>query len=133
MAIGGGRDDEFEELLGIPTGFAEFNSEPVEEFGVAGGGAHDTEVFSGVDEALAEDFLPEAVDGDARGEGVGGVGDPLGESEAIAGGTFFEGMQSGRSGGGDLFADLVILAAHEDVGHGGSVGFFDLDVSDGAA
>ena len=45
LAIGSGRDDEFEELLGIPTGFAEFDGEPVEQFGVAGGGAHDAEVF----------------------------------------------------------------------------------------
>ena len=57
-------------MLEIPIFFHELDSEPVEEFGVGGAGAHDAEVLSGLDDAASENVVPVAVDGDAGGEGV---------------------------------------------------------------
>ena len=54
----------------------------VEEFGVAGPHALGTEVFGCFDEAGAEELLPEAVDGDAGGEGILLVNEPFCEVHA---------------------------------------------------
>ena len=59
-----------------PVRFHEGDREPVKELGVGGLVAHQTEIRLGGDEAVAEVALPEAVDGDAGGEGVTLVGEP---------------------------------------------------------
>jgi hypothetical protein len=57
--------------------------EPVEEFGVGGKGALHAEIVLGLDDALSEMAHPNAVDGDARDEGVVGPHEPPGEVEAV--------------------------------------------------
>jgi len=47
-----------------------FGGQEIEELGVEGFFALRAEVFVGFDDADAEELLPVAVDGDARGEGV---------------------------------------------------------------
>ena len=42
------------------------------------------EIFGGLDEADTEIHLPKMIDGDAGGERVGGIDNPLGEGEAVA-------------------------------------------------
>ena len=82
LLVGGAEDDEAVEFFDGPTVFNEAAREVVEEFGVAGWGGHVAEVVGGGDEAGAEVLLPDAVDEDARGHGVFGVGDSEGEREA---------------------------------------------------
>ncbi len=72
LFVGGGSDDEFLEVFGVPSGFDKFGGEPVEEFGVGGGLGLHAEVFGCFDDSGAEVLLPEAVDGDAGGEWVVG-------------------------------------------------------------
>lgn len=52
---------------------------------MAGRIALGSEVLAGPDEAGAEQALPKAVHGDAGGEGMGGIEEPAGEAEAVAG------------------------------------------------
>ncbi len=133
LAIGGGGDHEPEQVLDIPATGLEFDGEPVEQLLVDGILAHDAEVIDGPDEAGAEDFLPEAVDGDAGGEGVFRGDDPLGETEAIGGRTFGHGMQDGEGAGGDGVAGLVVLAPEQDAGDGHGIHALALHVGYGAA
>ena len=119
LAIGVGGDDAGDEFFHVPAVFAEGDSEPVEEFGMGGRGALGAEVVAGFDEAGAEELLPEAVDGDAGGEGVVGAYQPLGEVEA--GGLFFVGKRGEESGGVavDGGGGFVIEAAvHDEAGAG---------------
>ena len=77
------------------------------------------EVVAGFDEAGAEELLPEAVDGDAGGEGMVGADEPLGEVEA--GGVFFVGKRGEERGGVavDGSGGFVIEAAvHDETGAG---------------
>ena len=46
------------------------DGQPVEQLGMAGRLALDAEVLGGLDQADAEVLLPEAIDGDARGQRV---------------------------------------------------------------
>src|SRR5277367_3699727 len=46
--------------------------------------AHDAEVFGGLDDAGAEEFIPHSVYGDPRGERIVGTNGPLCQSKPIA-------------------------------------------------
>ena len=69
-------------MFHVPTGADEFGGEPVEEFGVGGGVALHAKVARRADEAGAEELLPETVHGDAGGERILRIDDPVGEIEA---------------------------------------------------
>ena len=117
----------------VPAGSTEFNREPVEQFGVRRQRAHDAEVFRGLDEPLAEEFLPHPVDGDTRGERVLLADQPASEAEAVLGGIGREFAEGGRDFGRDLFALLVVGAADQDVRHRHHVLTLFLDVGEWAA
>ncbi len=89
----------------------EIDGEPIEEFGVGGGFAGDAEIAGSFNDASAEEFLSEAVDGDAARERVFGADEPLGEAEAIVGRAWGQGREGGRGIGGDAIFALIILAA----------------------
>ena len=133
LAVGLGEEDGFEEGAVVPVGFNEFDGEPIEEFGVRGWGALDAEVFGGFDDAGAEEQFPGAVRSDSGGQRVFGVCEPVGEVESSglrrvgAGAGVGVGVGAGvgirirgivkhcRDSGGDLWAELVVLSADEDV------------------
>ena len=93
----------------------------VEQLGVGGRLAQGAEVVDGGDDAPAEEVVPDAVDHDAGGEGVGGVDDPFGQFEAgrlriVDCGLRIEGFEEAAGGeGGRGFG----VAADEDVFVGG--------------
>ncbi|HTN89909.1 MAG TPA: hypothetical protein VL242_39810, partial [Sorangium sp.] len=122
-----------EEALHVPAAFAEFHGEPVEQFGMGGRISHDAEVFAGLHQARAEELLPEAIHRHAGGEGVRRTDEPLGEAEAVLRCISGKFAECGWHGGFDGFAHFVILAAHEDVGHGLGIHALFLNVGEGAA
>ena len=69
------------------------------------------EVLAGQDEAAAEELLPEPVHGDAGGEGVLVVHQPVGEAEAVGGLALRKGRQEGGGRGVDPFARGHVAAA----------------------
>ena len=74
------------------------------------------EVFFSLDDAAAEELSPVAVDGNAGGEGIGRISQPLSYADAIWWCAFGERMEGGGDGGLDLFAFVEKAAAHVDVG-----------------
>jgi hypothetical protein len=98
----------------------------VEEFGVGGEVAEFAEVVGGGDEAATEDVMPEAVDDDASGEGIGfEIGDVLGEFETAAlGGVEGGGVEGVEEAAGDEGGGLFVIATDEEGGVLG-VGFDD--------
>ena len=42
------------------------------------------DIFRGSDQTGAKDLLPESIDGDARGQRIGGINKPLRQAEPIA-------------------------------------------------
>ena len=113
-------------VLEAPAVFDEGAGEPVEQGGVGGAVAEDAEVFGAGDEAATEVPAPEAVDGDAGGEGVLAGGKPAGEVEAAAlfgreDGLCEGGAHDGGEAAGDGWAEGEVAAADVD-GHGGGDG-----------
>ena len=94
-AVGGARHQQASHRLLVPALGHELIGEPVEELGVRGRFAEVAEVAGVGREAAAEAQLPEAVHRQARGEGVGLVGQPAGERGAAAGGSS---VRHGRDG-----------------------------------
>ena len=82
LAIGGGEENFFDERFAAVAEAAEFGGEKIEKLGVSGFFAADAEIVGGGDEGAAEEVKSDVVDEDAIGEGVGGVGEPVGEVEA---------------------------------------------------
>ena len=70
MAVCGGVDDKTMQRFDGPAGFDELLSEVVEEFGMRGLFAADTEVVCGGDDSLSKVPGPDAVDDVAGGEGM---------------------------------------------------------------
>ena len=68
LAIGRRRHDQALHRPHVPPGADELGRQPVEQLGMLGRLALHAEVFLGLDDAVAEIGLPEAIDGDARGE-----------------------------------------------------------------
>lgn len=117
-------------MLGVPIRADEFGGEPIEEVLVRDAGAEGAEVVGAFDEAVAEAVLPEAIDPDAGSEGMVGVGDPLGESEAGAWrGGFFR-IEDDREGDGDFVAQGVDASAFVDAGCGDVLVLMDAVVGD---
>ena len=74
------------------------------------------EVAGGLDDAAAEDHLPEAVHGDAGGERMVRAGDPAGEIEAGRRSRCAPAAAARRAPGADFLAGLVVGTADQDVG-----------------
>ena len=70
LAEGSGEGDLAAEAFEIPAVSDEVGREPVQQSGMAGGGAEQTEVVSGGDQSLAKKVSPEAIDEEAGGEGM---------------------------------------------------------------
>ena len=109
-------DDGADEVLVVPVVLYEVGSEPVEEFGVHGDLALHAEVLRALDEADAEEFLPESIDSDAGGQWMVGRDKPLGKVEAV--GSFFslKLWEYGGRVGFHFFAALLVGTDGEDVG-----------------
>ncbi len=84
LLVGGAGEDEAVDGFDAPAFGDEAEGEPVEESGVGRGIGAEAEVAGGGDEAAAEVVVPDAVDHDPGGEGVGGVDDGAGQFEAAA-------------------------------------------------
>ena len=93
LAVGLARDEEPEEPLHVPSGVAEARGQPVQELGVDGPLALPPEILRRRGEADAEEHLPEAVDRDARREGVPGRHEPAREAETVPGRIVGEGRE----------------------------------------
>jgi hypothetical protein len=91
LAVGGGSDEEADHVADIPTGITELDGQPIEEFRVGGPFALEAEILGTRGDAGAEELGPEAVHQVARGEGIVGGDQPLGEvkaGEATSGGRW---------------------------------------------
>ena len=104
-------------LLDAPPLGDEAVRQPIEQLRVARRLALDAEVLRGLHQAGAEGELPEAVDGDAGGEGVVRADEPAREGEAVSGLAGRQGREDGGGAGGDFLPLLVVLPAdhHEGV------------------
>ena len=67
------------QFFGAPALCDELCGEPIEQFRVAGCFSPDSEVARRPYQSDAEMILPDAVDPDASGEGIGGIDDRLGQ------------------------------------------------------
>ena len=107
LGVGGGEGDPFYEMFRTPLVIHEISRKPVEKLGVGGEVALESEVLGRAGETLAEKLLPDPVHVYAGGEWVIGLGEPLGETEAVTGGVFWEGEKEA----GGVTADFVFLRA----------------------
>ena len=126
--VGSAEGDFADEGFDGPAVFDEAEGEMVEEFGVTGELAGLAEVIGGANDAFTEEVFPNAVDHDAGGEGVFGIGDPVGEFESagvfgrnVSGGSGFHG--DGDESAGDLRAFVADLASNVDVAIGDGLRF----------
>ena len=72
-------------VLHAPAAADELGGQPVEQFGMRRALAHDAEIAGRADDAAAEVIMPDAIDHDARGQRIVGVGEPLRQRGAAAG------------------------------------------------
>ena len=89
----------------------------VEKFGMAGPHPLGSKVFGGFDDPGAEELLPETIDGDAGGEWVFLIDQPVGEVHA--GGDFSRGLEwrkEGRGVAADFLANCCVVSTNADVG-----------------
>src|SRR4051794_16458960 len=73
LLVGVGEQDLFDQVFGGPVVVDQVLRQVVEEFGVGGFFSECAEVVCGGDDALSEEVVPDSVDVDSWGEGVGGV------------------------------------------------------------
>ena len=116
LAVGGGVQHLAVEALDVPAALAEIDGQPVEQLRVRGRFALAAEIVGGLDQAHAENLLPHAVDGHARGERVVFGEEPAGEAEAIARQRGGHRRQHRGGAGFHAVALLVVGAAIESVG-----------------
>ena len=83
LAIGGREDHPLHQRLDVPARVDELARQPVEQFGMTGPLALHAEVVAGLDQALTEQLLPEAIDHHARGQRMVGLGEPLRQPQAV--------------------------------------------------
>jgi hypothetical protein len=126
LTIDRGSDEQPVKPFHIPTGFAELNRQPVEQFGMRGTIAHDAKITGGIDQATAEHFLPHAIDGDARHQRVIGREQPLRESAAVERGARRQRRQHVRQRGTDALLSGVVITTLQNVGVG-RTRFFQCD------
>lgn len=109
------------EIFGIPTAFAKFCGQPIEQSPVDGCVALHAKIFTGFNEAKAEESLPVTVDDDASGERLFGTDEPAGEAQAIARSLGGEWRQESGRGKRDFFQVHLVVAAIKDEGVAGLV------------
>ena len=90
------------------------------------------EIAGGFHDARAEEFLPEAVDGHAGGQGIFRAQEPLSEAEPVARQVWRHGREKRGRVGFHPFAPLIVLAAVEHIGFR-RVGAFIHDIRHRAA
>ena len=90
------------------------DGEPVEELGMEGMFALQSEVLGSPHESLAEKHLPKVVDGHACGQRVFLGRQPAREAESCAGFAFRPSGESLRDVGAHLVAVLIPDATHKD-------------------
>ena len=100
LAIRRRHDHQLEQLLDVPARFAEFDGQPIEQFGMRRQFAGDAEIAGRPHEAGAEHFLPESIDGDARRERILGPQQPLapGRADCCGRSAGKGGSSGGRAG-----------------------------------
>ena len=111
------------QLLERLAAVAEFEREPVEQFGMGGQRAHAAEIIRRFHQAAAEVILPDAIHDAAPGERIVGVREPLSERDAaralgVLGGereARGQGRERGERAGGDDFLRLFHVAAMEEL------------------
>ena len=110
-------DDEAVQVLHVPAGLHELGREPVEQPEVLRPFALHAEILGGLDEADPEEMLPVTVHGDAGGERVIGIGQPLREVEPV-GAALGQAGEAGRDAwlDGLAFVRLVVHAPDEQEG-----------------
>ena len=82
MTVGMGSEDQFHEVLHIPSAFHELHRKPVEELGVGRPLALVSEVLQVPRKSGAEEESPYAVDKGAGGQGIIRGSNPAGEIKA---------------------------------------------------
>src|SRR5690348_8185617 len=100
-------------MLDVPSAFAEFYGQPVEQFRMSGPLSHDAKVFCGFDDASSEELVPHAVYRNACGERVGRAYSPFGQGEAIVRLEGVQRRQKVRSIGLDALGASRVYAARE--------------------
>ena len=108
-------DDSFDQSLQVPV-FLEIGGEGVEEFGVLGRASLVAEIVLGFAKSFAEELGPNAVDGDAGGEGIFVLEQPLRKAKSVAGEGLGHGRKGRRGGGGHLIATGFVRATEKNVG-----------------
>ena len=116
LAVGLREDDGFMQGFHVPAGADEFAGEPVEEFGIFGAVTLAAEVVGGLDEAAAEEGLPEAIHRHAREQRMARVGEPACEAEAVARLIGWKGGEGGGGVGANGGAALIVFTALQNVG-----------------
>ena len=91
-----------------------FDGQPIEQSLVGRRVTLRAEIFGGLDQANAEIHLPKMIDGDAGGERIAGIDDPLGEGETVARSVGRKSRLDDGCVGRDLVALEAIVTALED-------------------
>jgi len=96
----------------------EVPGEMVEQFGMGGAFAEETEIVGGGNDSATEEMMPDAVDQDACDQGIGRLGQLTGEFDPTAGVGVGDGLQpqGGREGTGSGFGMTPGFAAHQHMG-----------------
>ena len=101
LPVRGTGDHQPVQVLEAPAFGDQPSGEPIEQFGMRGRRAEFAKIAGVGGQPAAEMLLPHAVDHHARGEGVVGARNPIGQSRAAAGG-----LQSGRRRSDDRVAGI---------------------------
>ena len=83
LAVGRGRDEQFQKTLRVPLAAHKFAGEPVEQFGVRRQFALRTEFLARPHDTGAEDRLPKAIRGHARRQRIALVHQPLRQRQPV--------------------------------------------------
>ena len=94
----------------------EVGGKPVQQLRMARAFPLGAEVPEGFHQSGAEELFPEAVHHHPGHQGVFGISEPVGQSEAVAGLVGGQAGEDGRHVRLDLFARSAEVATHEDVG-----------------
>ena len=90
LLIGIGENDQFDDMLQIPSGFPELHRQPVEQFRMRRQGSLVAKVLACLYESHAKELLPNAVHSHSCREGMIGMRQPLCESISVVGQSFWK-------------------------------------------
>ena len=83
LLVGCAHDDQFVHLLLRPAPFHEFGGEPIQQLGMRGHFALESEIFHGPNQTATEEGFPLTVHHDASGQGILRRNQPFGEAEPV--------------------------------------------------